>query len=302
MKVDDICRQLALEQYGVISRSQALEAGLSVKEVERRLATGEWSRMHRGSYRIGPAPDSFRQRVMAACCSVPGAIAFRRTAAAVYGLHGCPPRQVELLTLSTRKASIGFDIKVHRTNYLPDSDVILFHSMPMTTPARTLLDLGGVMDVGALRRVVIDAVQKKLVEPAQLLDQLERCAKPGRPGSRTLREALGEIDFEKPLSDSDLEDIAFDLIMGDGYPPPRRQFDAVGGGVLLGRVDLSYPKKLLGIEAQGHEFHTSKPDFYRDAQRHNSLVAWGWRILFFTYEDSMRPRRWRDDFRRSYEL
>jgi very-short-patch-repair endonuclease len=61
------------------------------------------------------------------------------------------------------------------------------------------------------------------------------------------------------------------------------------------RLDLAYPKKMIAIEADGFEFHSSLVDFLRDRARQNALVALGWRVLRFTSADAKRPNRFLAD-------
>lgn len=99
------------------------------------------------------------------------------------------------------------------------------------------------------------------------------------------------MDWDEDLSDSDLEDIAYGLIVKEGLPSPRRLFNVYQDGVFLGELDLAYPALKIGVEVDSFRYHGSQPDFVRDRGRSNGLVAEGWRILHFVYEDHLRPRR-----------
>ncbi len=54
-------------QHGVISRSQALAAGLTRKGIEVRLRTGSWRSQLPGTYVVAGSPRTWRQRLMEAC-------------------------------------------------------------------------------------------------------------------------------------------------------------------------------------------------------------------------------------------
>lgn len=105
------------------------------------------------------------------------------------------------------------------------------------------------------------------------------------------------MDWDTGFSDSDLEDIAFDLIQGAGLPPPTRLFRVHEQGVFLGELDLAYPQERIGIEVDSFAFHGSKIDFVNDRGRLNRLLAAGWKVLHFVYEDSLRPRRFLSNLR-----
>src|SRR5918992_2125256 len=90
-------RKVAESQYGVISRAQALESGLSPHALSWRLRSQELEKVHHSTYLVSGAPSSWRQSVMAAVLACPGSVAACRTAGALYGLAGCQAREVELL-------------------------------------------------------------------------------------------------------------------------------------------------------------------------------------------------------------
>src|SRR5215210_7260789 len=47
-------------------------------------------------------------------------------------------------------------------------------------------------------------------------------------------------------------------------------------------IDIGFPEKMLAVEIDGREFHSSAADFERDRWRQNDLVNAGWRVLRFT--------------------
>jgi very-short-patch-repair endonuclease len=51
------------------------------------------------------------------------------------------------------------------------------------------------------------------------------------------------------------------------------------------RVDLGERGIRLAVEAEGYEHHAAPPQFAADCRRYNELVAAGWLVLRFTYQD-----------------
>jgi hypothetical protein len=79
------------------------------------------------------------------------------------------------------------------------------------------------------------------------------------------------------------------VISEAGLPEPLRQYEVSAGGWSVGRVDGAYPDIMLALEADGYEWHSAKAEWLRDRRRQNALVALGWAVLRFTWEDAGRP-------------
>ncbi len=58
----------------------------------------------------------------------------------------------------------------------------------------------------------------------------------------------------------------------------------------MARIDLAYPDRLLGIEADGRVWHSGRSDFSRDRRRANRLAALGWTLLRYCWADLERGR------------
>lgn len=286
------CRRIAEEQYGLITAQQAREAGMTRSMIRRRLDNGTWTRLGGGPLRFEGAPDGWRQRVLAACLAHARTVASHRTAGALHGMDGVRAREIELLTDSAALPKLRL-ATVRRTRYLPDADVRVLHGIPVTSPARTLLDLGSVCDRPVVRRALEDSLGRRLVSLEQVHDLLRRCGRKGRPGTATLRTLLGALDVKGSFRESALEDACLQTILGGGFAAPEAQFPIWIRGSRK-RIDFAYPEKVIAIEADGWEFHSARVDFLNDRARQNDLVALGWRVLRFTSEDAKRPRDFLD--------
>jgi len=105
-------RRLFESQHGVIHRRQALAAGVTRGAIQKKLARGEGVPVLPATYRLSGSPQTWHQRVMAACIwAGPGAVASHRTAAALLDLPGFKPGIIEITT-SRRPSAAG--IIVHR--------------------------------------------------------------------------------------------------------------------------------------------------------------------------------------------
>lgn len=285
--IDRTIDELLIEHNGVFARRDAIEKGVPEKALNRRIRSGALKVVHHGVLTRPGIPEGFRMRVEGARLAVGGeAVAARRTAAALHGLF--PSREIEIITTAQRRTRpSGF--AVIRTNYLPDEHVVALHGIPATSIPRTLLDLGAVLRPGDVKRIAKDAIVRGLVAPVVLREVLQDSCRPGRPGSAVARVLIREIEDADDPTESDLEDEMFRVIDAAELPAPLRQFRIYRDGIPVCRADGAYPALLIALEADGYEWHSAKPEWLRDRRKQNLLVAMGWVILRFTWEDAHRP-------------
>ena len=281
--------ELAREQYQLVSRRQLLTDGLSPSWIKRRTKSGGLEAVLPGIYCVGPADGSYLQRVRAACLSFEdGAVACRLTAARLHRFPGIKTNEIELLTDRSRfRRQRSFVL--HRTNYLPDTDITVVRGIPTTTASRTLLDIGTNVGPRALTTILDIGLTRRSFTLAVVRDQLARSAAMGRPGTTALREVLSRYEPEDRHEESHLERAMLEALDKYGFPRPAKQVPVWDDGIFVGRLDAAYPDALIGLEADGYKFHSARDDWLRDRRRQNALVSRGWRILRFTFEDEARP-------------
>jgi hypothetical protein len=230
--------------------------------------------VHPGVYRLRGTHACFEQDVLAACLST-GGVASHRCAAFLWKFRKFERPIVEVLVLSGHAPTLA-GLQVRRTGRLDPSERTHIGPIPVTSRARTLLDLvpvtpdlvEGALD-GALhrRKVTLRAVEQVL----------ERAGKRHR-GYRTLAPLVAERRAGRAPTESELEDDLLALIRRFGLPEPEPQYPYRGR-----RIDFAYPELVFGIEANSVQAHAAKEDVQRNAQKANDLVEW-W-ILYFTYDD-----------------
>lgn len=279
----------ASSQYGLVHRKQILSDGGNYAVIARRVQSGAYEELFPGVYRLKGAPESMRQRLLAAVFwARQPAVASHRSAAALLRLRGFRLDVVEITVPYQHHPRLDGKVVLHRSAYLTDGDVMVVDGIPTTRVARTLFDLGSLIPASRLQRVILDALCDELVTPPQLNAELDLAAR-GRPGSAAFRRAMSAVAVTDVGGESWLEDQAFDALVRAGFMSPQRQMDIYERGVFLGRVDLAYPHLPLVIEADGFEFHSTRLDFIRDRQRQNDLMIAGWPVLRFTSEDAKHP-------------
>ncbi len=166
-------------------------------------------------------------------------------------------------------------------------DIVLRDDIPVTSPARTLVDLATELDPVALERAVNDADKRDLIDPEALREDLSLFA--GEPGIRLLRRLLDKLFFR--LSDSDLEIYFRRIVRAASLPMPLTK-----QRVNRFEVDFFWPDLGLVVETDGLRYHRTPSAQLRDARRDRAHVMAGMTPLRFThYEVRYEPRRVRTE-------
>ena len=153
--------------------------------------------------------------------------------------------------------------------------IVRRQGVPATSPLRTLLDL----DPAILDDAVDRGVASRLFTVAGLEAQLGRVGRKGRSGVGPLRAALDRrLVTERPASV--LESRMSRLLLAAGLPPPVPEY-AFGRY----RLDFAWPELRLAVEVDGYRHHSSWDAFRDDRDRQNDMVAAGWIVLRFTWDD-----------------
>jgi very-short-patch-repair endonuclease len=279
--VDVQLNRLAAGQHSLAHRTQAIELGMTARQIDERVASGLLIPEHRGVYRLAGAPRTPEQALLAACLGA-GAVASHRSAGALWAMRGVEAPTPEITVPATRCPTLRA-VVVHRTDRLDPIDVSRRRRIPVTTPARTLLDLGAVVPALVMESALEDALMRRLVTFELLTRTLERLGGPGRNGAGVLRALVEERDPATAPSESVLEDRLFQLLRRAGLPEPVRQYEVAGV-----RLDGAYPHRRLGLEADSRIWHGGRLDVQRNSDKANLLLAHGWRVLHFTWSDLTR--------------
>lgn len=150
---------LARSQPGLFTGTQARGLGVTRRMAERRVAGGEWCNVERGVHRIPGAPPRREAEVLAAILATNvRSVASHATAAHLLGLHRVGPVvSIELCALGTT-LPLRRGVRVHRTRRLEPCDTCVVEGVPVTSGARTLVDLAARLDAVTLTALVDDAI------------------------------------------------------------------------------------------------------------------------------------------------
>ena len=130
---------LAAKQHGVVSRRQLAAIGIDDSGIRRRVAQGRLHRVHPGVYAVGYSRLTAEGRWMAAVLACGrSAVLSHLDAAALWRIYDGMGARVHVTVLSRRVVA---GVWVHRARRLHPEDVTVRQEIPVTTAARTLVDL-----------------------------------------------------------------------------------------------------------------------------------------------------------------
>ena len=282
--------ELARRQNAVVALRQLHAIGISTDAAGRRVAAGRLHRIHHGVFSV-VHPDLLTRngRYMAAVLACgPGAVLSHRAAASVYNLKLRPGREIEVSAPGSRGRDRD-DIRVHSAATLAPQDVTLVDTIPVTTLARTLLDVAGDATRRELERALDQVEQQRLLDTALIDEVLARAN--GRRGTKALRATLDHHLAGSTLTRSELEE-AFLRICRDAGTPP----DAVNAWIPYpegtgAEADFLWRSQRLIAEVDGRDVHTTRRAFESDRRRDQRLATLGYRVIRFTWRQITGDRR-----------
>jgi len=192
-----------------------------------------------------------------------------RSAAALWGLG---PRWRDPIEVSAPSRKRVEGVLVHRSRTLTSQEVTVHFGIPVTTVARTLLDLADVLDDRALARAVNDAQLKQRLR----LDDLGALLadSPGRNTARLTPFVEGACGPTRSV----FED-AF-LAFVDEYGLPRPEVNETIAGH---EVDMLWRDERLIVELDSRDYHDADQPFERDRDKDADLLVAGYSVVRITW-------------------
>jgi very-short-patch-repair endonuclease len=269
--VDQKLARMATRAHGIVDREELLAAGVTAKEITGRLRKGVLIREFPGVYRVGHRAPSVESSYLAAvrACGK-GAVLSGRAAAYLWGLiKGRAPGPE--VTARTKRRIEG--IQVRRARAAVEATV--WRGIPVTTVARTLVDLAAALNAEDLARACHEAGVKYQTTPREVDAVLAK--RPNAPGARKLREVLrGDVR----VTLSRLERTFLRRLEEAGLPLPQTNRVASGR-----RVDCRWPEHRLTVELDGYRYHNSRHSWEADRRREREARARGDEFRRYSYGD-----------------
>lgn len=264
-----------IARRGGWATSAELAALTSRRAVRAALARGEVLRIGLGIYTL---PDLPADQV--AMLAYDGVLSYLSAATA----HGLPllvaPEKPHVTVPPKRRPRPGPPAVLHWADTSTDEK-----RSRITSLQRTVLDCSRILPFAESLAVADAALATGRLSQDELVAATVALRGPACPNAR--RTAAAAIHN----SGSFLESVLRALLISEGIDGFEPQL-LVSPGWFHARVDLGHRSAQLAIEAEGFEFHGSRQDFATDCHRYDDLVAAGWLVLRFTYEQVIGDPAW----------
>jgi very-short-patch-repair endonuclease len=268
---------LAAAQHGVVTRAQLLALGVSDSAVERRVHAGRLHRLHRGVFAVGHTALGVEGRWMAAALATGGSIS-HATAAAAWDLRKLGSGAIHVTVAGDAGRMRRRGLLIHRSATLSASDKTTHLGIPITTPARTIIDLSATLRGRPLEHLLDLAEQRRLVDFAELRT---------RPIPRSLQAVLSLYTANLAPTRSELEERFLRLCDDHGIrrPDVNTRIEGI-------EVDFAWTHARLIVEVDGYRYHRAPSAFETDRERDVMLALAGWQVLRFTWTQLTTRPAW----------
>jgi hypothetical protein len=266
--------ELARRQWGLVTRAQLTDLGVADSTVRDWVRGDRLRRLYRGVYAVGHDRLRLEGRWLAAVMACgPGAVLSHRDAAQLWQLRQSNSAYIEVTvpSLNGRRKQTG--IRIHRSGRLRPEDVTVRHGIPVTTLARTLLDLADVLERQPLKRAITEAEYTNQFDLTAVNAAVQN--NPGRASAKLMAAIAASGDRTR----SELEDRFLDLLDRHGVEPPQTAVTIDGY-----ELDFLWKRAGLVVELDGLAAHTTRRSFNADRLRDRRLWRRGLRTMRLTSE------------------
>jgi Transcriptional regulator, AbiEi antitoxin len=257
--------ELATRQHGVVTTRQLAELGYTRSSASKAAGVGRLHRIHRGVYVVGHRRISWHGRCIAAVLSSSPSVASHWSAAWIWGLLRSRPGTLHVTCPNSRRANRPFE--VHVANLTP-ADRTVRDGIPVTSVARTILDMAVGRPVRDVRRQIQRADDGSVFDLRTMRDLLDRTA--GHRGRAAVLIALDLYDEKPVFTRSGLERRFLEIVTAAGLPVP-----AMNAFVAGHEIDAYWDAERFGVELDVFETHGSRLSFEEDRVRDDELLLAG---------------------------
>jgi very-short-patch-repair endonuclease len=236
-------------------------------------------RVYPGVYAVGHIPRTREARWIAAVMACGrGAVLSHLDAAALWQIYETRGTSVHVTTTS-RAGRYLRGIHAHRTRNLDRADVTVKDGIPVTTVARTLIDLTDLLPSDRILRAMREAEYLRLLDIDSLIAAVQR-----GNGRRRLTELTKAVDRHRPgqIVREELEHRFLELVHEAGLAEPETNVK-VETWRRTYTIDCLWRDEGVAVELDGRAAHARAAAFEEDRARDAALTAIGLRPLRFTW-------------------
>lgn len=278
---------LARRQHGAFHRRQAVGLGCTPRMIDHRRAIGAWLTLAPSVYALASHPFTWLRQAKAAELSIPGAVVSHRAAAVLHGFEGFRPGRIDLTAPRSAPHTSTLAI-IHRREPITTTTRQLIE---VTSVARTVVDLSGVIDPWTLARTIDEVLLTTKASTDELNGEVERAARGHQRHIDVVRGLVDDrADGYVPPS-SELEAGLYAALDSPLLPAYMRQATLPWWPSARQRVDALMPEWRLIVEADGRRWHARVADFGRDQARDHLAQRHGYDVVHLTHHQlSGTPR------------
>jgi hypothetical protein len=264
---------LADQQHGRVTHRQLREIGMSASAIHRWVGNGHLRPEHRGVYAVGHRATGYLGRWMSGVLACgPGAVLSHHNAAAHLNLRKMSSAAIHVTT--PRRPRIE-GVVAHRVRSLHPDDCAIVESIPVTSVARTHLDMAETLALRQMIRVIEQAERIGVFDLNAIHAVMARSH--GRHGVKPLQRALAAIQGEPPRTNSEWERDFLDFCVDFYIPRPEMNVIVEGH-----EVDAFWREEKVIVELDSYEFHRARSAFHADRAKLCALQLAGYRVLPIT--------------------
>lgn len=283
-RIPDELRRTAVAQDGLVTRRQALDAGLTRHQIDWLVGRGaRWRVVLRGVYSVTSGRLTRRQEMRAALLYVgDDAVLSGVTVLELYGLKFAPTdRRVHVLVPIARRVRAHAAVVIERTRHMPES--VTREGLATAPLTRASVDAARDASTRDAQALLAEVVQRRLTTVARLSAELDASPKRRAADVRAALAAIAGGAASAP--EVDLMQICERSAL---LPAPRMNHPITVDGRRV-VADACWPEVRLIVEVDSAEHHGFALDAEHTTRRRTALTAAGWTVL------SISPARLRDD-------
>jgi len=275
--IDAAIARLAARQLGLVAVWQLAELGIGRGAIELRVGQGRLHRVHRGVYLVGHSVLPLNALELAAVLACgPGAVASHHSAAGLWSMVKRVASVDVRVTVPGRRVRSRKGIRAFTVKHLDPRDRRMLGPVPVTAPARTIIDMAGMLEPEYVEPLIADAQGRRLLPKGELEEAMGRA-----PHSRGIA-ALRSLIQAPKLTRREGERRLLQLIRETGLPEP--QSNAPLGPYL---VDFLWPEHKLIVEFDSKQWHGDRVHgrFESDRRRDGHTLALGYATKRVTWKE-----------------
>jgi very-short-patch-repair endonuclease len=264
----------------VFTYAQAVAAGLSPSKAKQRIASGAWVRVAGRAFTLRGIPITAHREVQAVLLTWPDGVICLSTALRLVRAFP-PPPDPELIHVAVPHPRRRQGRLVPHGFKLDRDSAWNCGGMPVQDDHQALADCLALWDKAQADAMFARIVVTRAAHPGLFAAAVQ--ARRGRTGQSRVRRYSEMLAHGQA---SELEALLHSALIRAGITEGWCANQAIrAGGQYIGTFDILFPAAKLVIEADGRAYHSAGAAFQADRDRGNQLMAAGYRLLRFTWQD-----------------